>query len=219
MARDRDDGRHEGEDRDVTRHVARYRVDRLRERDAAPGSSEPTPGAVDEQAEVAGAPVVRGRMQHRAQWVDRVVADAVARGEFDDLPLSGKPIPGIDRPHDPDWWLKALVEREHLTGLAPEALRLRTEAAALEERLDEERHEARVREVVEELNARIVAARRQLLGGPPVVTPLRDVDQEVRRWRERREERSRRAADEGASATTARPATAPRRVRWRRRRG
>jgi hypothetical protein len=30
-----------------------------------------------------------------------------------------------------------------------------------------------------------VAARRQLMGGPPVVTPLRDVDSEVRAWAER----------------------------------
>ena len=48
------------------------------------------------------------------------------------------------------------------------------------------RSEARVREAVTELNARIVEARRQLLGGPPVVTPLRDVEAEVAAWRARR---------------------------------
>ncbi|WP_019136856.1 DUF1992 domain-containing protein, partial [Cellulomonas massiliensis] len=182
--------RDRGHEDDVARHAAQYRVDRLRERDEAHDG-----GAADADPAASGPPVVRGRMQHRAEWVDRVVADAVARGEFDDLPLAGKPIPGIDRPHDPDWWLKALVEREHLTGLAPEALRLRTESAELDARLDEERYEARVRQVVEELNARIVEARRQLLGGPPVVTPLRDVEREVERWRARREERRRPAAE------------------------
>jgi len=43
-----------------------------------------------------------------------------------------------------------------------------------------------VRAAVEEFNARIVSARRQLMGGPPVVTPLRDVDREVREWHARR---------------------------------
>ena len=40
-----------------------------------------------------------------------------------------------------------------------------------------------MREVLVEFNARIVAARRQLMGGPPVVTPLRDVEREVSAWR------------------------------------
>ncbi|MGW2092469.1 hypothetical protein [Promicromonospora sukumoe] len=46
--------------------------------------------------------------------------------------------------------------------------------------------EERVREIVTEFNARVVDARRQLQGGPPIVTPTRDVDEQVRRWQERR---------------------------------
>jgi len=56
----------------------------------------------------------------------------------------------------------------------------------MDETLDRESDEAGVRRVVEDFNARVVDARRQLTGGPPVVTPTRDVDAEVRRWRERR---------------------------------
>jgi len=211
MADEQDHGR------DVARDVAQYRVDRLRERDARE-AGEDAPGPGEDAPADDAAPVVRGRMQHRAQWVDRVVADAVARGDFDDLPLAGKPIPGIDRPHDPDWWLKSLVEREHLTGLAPEAIQLRTDAAALEQRLDAERYEPRVRQLVEELNARIVEARRQLLGGPPVVTPLRDVDEEVARWRARREERARaaaRRADDESPGSGDDAGQRPRRRWWR----
>jgi len=126
-------------------------------------------------------------MQFRAAWVDRVVDQAIARGEFDNLPLAGKPIPGIGAGHDPDWWLKALIEREQISGVLPEAIQLRKDDATLDERLDGLREEARVREVLEEFNARIVAARRQLMGGPPVVTPLRDVEREVSAWRARRE--------------------------------
>ena len=57
------------------------------------------------------------------------------------------------------------------------------------------RREDDVREAVEDFNRRVIEARRQLLGGPPVVTPTRDVDAEVRAWRERR-----RGADGGCRA-------------------
>ena len=125
-----------------------------------------------------------GRMQYRAAWVDRVVDQAIARGEFDNLPLAGKPIPGIGARHDPDWWLKALIEREQISGVLPEAIQLRKDDAALGSGWPAARR-VRVREVLAEFNARIVAARRQLMGGPPVVTPLRDVEREVAAWRAR----------------------------------
>jgi hypothetical protein len=127
----------------------------------------------------------RHQVELRARWVDHLVDEAIERGEFDDLPLAGKPIPGLGTHHDPDWWIKQLVEREQITGVLPEAVQLRKDDAALDDRLDREFSEARVREVLEEFNRRVVEARRQLLGGPPVVTPLRDVDAEVARWRQR----------------------------------
>src|SRR5918998_1691972 len=55
--------------------------------------------------------------------------------------------------------------------------------------------EQRVREMVEEFNARVIDARRQLMGGPPVVTPTRDVDREVGSWHQRRSARNPRPAD------------------------
>ncbi|WP_028047190.1 DUF1992 domain-containing protein [Cellulomonas sp. URHE0023] len=165
--------------RDVSLDVARYVADRDAERDRAEGDGEERP---------AGPAPMAGRMQFRAAWVDRVVDQAIARGEFDNLPLAGKPIPGIGARHDPDWWLKALIEREQISGVLPEAIQLRKDDAVLDERLDGLRDEARVREVLDEFNARIVAARRQLMGGPPVVTPLRDVEREVSAWRARRAE-------------------------------
>jgi hypothetical protein len=70
-----------------------------------------------------------------------------------------------------------------------------------------------VRRVVEDFNRRVIEARRQLTGGPPVVTPTRDVDHEIQAWRERRaarRERARLAAAEHA-------AEPPRRRWWRRR--
>jgi hypothetical protein len=137
-----------------------------------------------------------------ARRADYLVRDAMARGEFDNLKYAGKPIPGLGGMHDPDWWIKGLIQREHLTGLGPKALLLRVEDGQLDERLDALFTEKEVRDAVEDFNARVVDARRQLEGGPPVVTKTRDVDGEVQRWRERREERTaaaRRAEEEAAA--------------------
>lgn len=167
---------------DPARRAAQYQVDREVAADA-PDDTDDADGAAG-----ASAAQPRRRMDDRALWVDTVVDQAIRRGEFDDLPLEGKPIPGLRGTHDPDWWLKNLVEREQITGVLP-AAQLRRDDAELDETLDREHEEKRVREVVGEFNARVVDARRQLMGGPPVVTPTRDVEREVQRWRERRRAR------------------------------
>lgn len=130
------------------------------------------------------------RLEYQAHWVDLQVQRAVERGEFDDLPGAGKPIDDLGSTHDPDWWLKRFIERERITGVLPPALSLRVENARLDDVLDAERSERRVRELLEDFNARVVEARRQLLGGPPVITPTRDVDAEVEAWRRRRRSRA-----------------------------
>ena len=101
---------------------------------------------------------------------------------------------GLGDHHDPDWWVRRKIQNEKLTGLGPPALMLRVESAELADRLDELTQEGDVREAVEDFNRRVIEARRQLLGGPPVVTPTRDTDAEVRAWRERRAERMAQAA-------------------------
>jgi hypothetical protein len=128
------------------------------------------------------------RIRQKTLWVDTQIREAMARGEFDNLPGAGKPIKGLDRA-DPDWWLKGLAEREQLSGLLPPALALRNEDAGLDAQLDRESSEQVVRDLVKDFNRRIIDARRQLLGGPPVITPTRDVDHEIERWRERRADR------------------------------
>ena len=137
------------------------------------------------------------RLEHQARWVDLLVQRAIERGEFDDLPGAGKPIEDLGTTHDPDWWLKRLVERERISVLPP-ALSLRVEDARLEETLDAAPTERRVREILEDFNTRIIHARRQLQGGPPVITPLRDVDAEVDAWRDRRRARRARTAAQEA---------------------
>jgi hypothetical protein len=124
------------------------------------------------------------RMRDQARWVDLQVQKAIERGEFDDLPGTGKPLPPLD--DDPDWWLKKLIERERITGVLPEALQLRKDDAELDAALDRHSAENVVRDLLETFNKRVVNARRQLQGGPPVITPLRDVEAEVAGWRQRR---------------------------------
>ncbi|MET1035601.1 MAG: DUF1992 domain-containing protein [Arthrobacter sp.] len=117
---------------------------------------------------------------------NKVIDAAMARGDFDNLAYAGKPLPDLGGTDDPDWWVKGLIQRENLTGLGPPALLLRREDAELDGRMDRLHSERAVRAALEDFNARVVEARRQLLGGPPVVTPVRDIDAELRRWRERR---------------------------------
>jgi hypothetical protein len=152
------------------------------------------------------------RMEQQALWVDLQVRKAIDRGDFANLPGAGKPLQ-LPPQHDPDWWVKRLIEREKITGVAPPAIGLRQEDAELDDTLDREWAADGVRRVVEDFNRRVVEARRQLTGGPPVITRTRDPEDEVERWRERRAAakeaaRRRRAAEAAAAAAAeaARPA-------------
>jgi hypothetical protein len=159
------------------------------------------------------------RLEQKTLWVDLQVRRAMERGEFDDLPGAGKPIRGLGGTYDPDWWVKGLIEREKLTGLLPPALALRKEDAELDAVVDRETTEAGVRRVVEDFNHRVVEARRQLLGGPPVITPTRDVDAEVQAWQARLEERRREQARMLAEMSAQQSSSRRRWWPWRSRRG
>lgn len=138
--------------------------------------------------------------------VETAIQVAMRQGQFDDLPGAGKPIPGLGDHHDPDWWIRRKIEREKLTGLGPPALMLRVEDRELGAQLDALRRESDVRAVLEDFNRRVIEARRQLLGGPPVVTKPRDIDAEIEAWHERR-----------AAARAAEPSPPEPRRRWFRR--
>jgi hypothetical protein len=169
-------------------NVARYQIDRM----------TPAGGKPDDEPDTAGQPT----MEERAQYVEVAIQQAIRRGDFDNLPGSGKPLRNLQQAYDPNWWIRQKIERENITGLGPPALTLRTENAGLDERLDAAASETTVRDILEDFNKRVIEARRQLHGGPPVVTPTRDIDDEVTRWRDRRtaryraleEERERQAA-------------------------
>ncbi len=155
-------------------------------------------------------------MAQQHTWVDLQVRQAMERGDFDDLPGAGKPIKDLGDSHDPNWWLKKLVERENVAVLPP-SLALRKEDAELAATLDRLNVEGEVRRHVEDFNKRVVAARYRLPEGPPLVTMPRDVDEEVAGWRERR---TARLAEQRAKARKllAEEAARPRAKRrwWRR---
>jgi hypothetical protein len=178
---------------DARLHAARYRLD--------PALAE---GQDDKPA---SAPTA----EQRAQIVETAIQQAIRRGDFDNLPGEGKPLTNLNRVNDPDWWLRQKIESERITGLGPPALTLRTEDAGLDDRLDGVHSEAEVRSILADFNKRVIEARRQLLGGPPVITPTRDVDAEIERWMDRRTAREEIQAEE--EAETPRPAPT-----WRERR-
>ncbi|AND17347.1 DUF1992 domain-containing protein [Rathayibacter tritici] len=173
---------------DAKERAARYRVS----------------GAVGEEPEQ---PVLPEDPSERAVFVETAIQLAIRRGDVDDLPGSGKPLPDLGAAHDPDWWIRRKIERENLTGIGPAAFLLRSEDRTLHERLDRLHREDEVRAELADFNTRVIEARRQLLGGPPVVTPLRDVDAEVTAWSERRAART-------AAALARAEAEPERRRRW-----
>ncbi|MFJ5861144.1 DUF1992 domain-containing protein [Pseudarthrobacter sp. NPDC092439] len=121
-----------------------------------------------------------------AARADYLIRDAMAQGKFDNLKYAGKPIPGLGESYDPDWWVKGLLERENISGMGPAAILLRKEDSGLDAALDAQYTEQQARDLLEDFNRRVIDARRQLQGGPPVVTRTRDVEAELDRWRERR---------------------------------
>ncbi|KUP97868.1 DnaJ family domain-containing protein [Thermobifida cellulosilytica] len=121
-------------------------------------------------------------------WVDRQIREAIERGEFDDLPGLGKPIPDIDRPYDEMWWVRRKLQREGVSALPP-ALALRKEAERAMAEAMRADSEDEVRRIVADLNDQIRALMRRPLPGPPLTLLPYDVDEAVRRWREERRPR------------------------------
>jgi hypothetical protein len=180
-----------------------------------------TPDRSPERDERTGRAAAAQRMARQHEYVDLHIKQAMERGEFDNLPGAGKPIKNLGTQHDPNWWVKQLIEREKITGVLPPALQLRKDDAELDAKLDRHTAESEVRRELEEFNARVMKARYTPVDGPPLVTMPRDVEAEVDAWRTRRRDR-RRAAEasrQAATTTSPEPATKPgRRRRWLRRR-
>ncbi|MGP4016195.1 J-domain-containing protein [Saccharopolyspora sp. 5N708] len=136
-------------------------------------------------------------------WVDKQIRTAQERGDFDDLPGAGKPLPGAGAPVEEQWWIKGYVRREGLSGeaLLPTPLQLRKEIERLPETVRELTTEQAVREVAAELNRRIVEYLRTPTGPQVAVGPV-NVDDVVARWRAERPNPPRQPAPRSEEAST-----------------
>jgi hypothetical protein len=118
-------------------------------------------------------------------WVEERIRESMDRGEFDDLPGAGKPLPNIDQPHDEMWWLKEKLRREKVSILPP-ALAVRRELEDALERIAKADTESAVRQIIAAINERIAQVNSQTTSGLPTsVMPL-NVDRVIQDWRNRR---------------------------------
>ncbi|MDQ3707949.1 MAG: DUF1992 domain-containing protein [Actinomycetota bacterium] len=118
-------------------------------------------------------------------FVDRQIREAQERGEFDNLPGAGKPLPGLHRPYDELWWVRKKLKEENLSYVPP-TLQVRKELQDAREQIARASSEREVRDITAVINKRIREANRTALQGPASsVMPL-DEEQTVHQWRQRR---------------------------------
>ncbi|MGW0520061.1 DnaJ family domain-containing protein [Crossiella sp. NPDC003009] len=98
-------------------------------------------------------------------WVERQIRQAMERGEFDNLPGAGKPLPDANQPYQELWWINRKLAAEKLTNLPP-SLILRKDAATAYEAALAAPTEDRARAIIEAINTRIAAAIRNPPPGP-----------------------------------------------------
>jgi hypothetical protein len=119
-------------------------------------------------------------------WIDRQIREAQQRGEFDNLPGAGKPIDGLDRPHDEMWWVRKLLKKENLS-FTPPTIALRKSVEDFLDRVGEQESEAAVRLLASTLNAKIADANSKATSGPPSNLMPLDVERVVATWRNLRQ--------------------------------
>jgi Domain of unknown function (DUF1992) len=115
-------------------------------------------------------------------WIDRQVREATERGEFKDLPGTGKPIPDLDKPHDEMWWVKRKLRDEGLSYLPP-SLALRKEVSEARTAALGASSEAEARRIIEDINETIREAHRTGIRGPSLMLVPFDVDRILEEWR------------------------------------
>ncbi len=127
-------------------------------------------------------------------WIERKIRESMERGEFDNLPGKGEPIPDLNRPYDELWWLRKKLRDEDLS-IEPPTLALRRDYQDALARINTARSEHEVRRLVAAINEKIVYVNSHTTFGPPSdLVPL-DVERVVGEWRAREA-----ATDEGGSA-------------------
>lgn len=135
---------------------------------------------------------------------------AIARGEFDDLALAGKPL-HLPARHDPDWWIRQRIDEDDVDrdALLPVVVLLRREHDRRDETLAVLPTEQEVREYAEDYTRRV---RDDRLRNPlaRMLAPEMEPDEAVARWRSLRggtDEGGASGADQHAAESTGRSAS------------
>lgn len=115
-------------------------------------------------------------------WIDRQIREAHDRGEFDELPGKGRPIPDLDKPYDENWWVRGKLRSEGLSYVPP-SLALKKEAEDAHEAALAAGSEARARKIIKDVNAKIRTANRTHIAGPSVMLMPYDVERVASDWR------------------------------------
>jgi Domain of unknown function (DUF1992) len=117
-------------------------------------------------------------------WFEEQIRRAREDGAFDNLEGAGKPLADLEGGHDPDWWVKKLVQREKVSVL-PAPLQLLRKVEAEVTKVWALRSETDVRARALALNAEIARTNARAAEGPPTRLGLLDVDVIVGEWRAR----------------------------------
>jgi hypothetical protein len=146
-------------------------------------------------------------------WTEKQIEEGRRAGLFDGLDGEGKPIDGLDGPHDEEWWIKAKLRREEIDYLPP-TIAIRGERDAAVAAALDARDEAEARRLIEAVNERIRYVNSHTVSGPPSTVWVVDVESILER---RRLERPRESTDDEPpdAVVPAEPAATGRRRRFR----
>ena len=149
-------------------------------------------------------------------WTEKQIEEGRRAGLFDGLEGAGRPIEGLDGPHDEEWWVKAKLRREHIDYLPPTIAIRRERDAAVAAALDAA-DEREVRRILEQINERIRYVNSHTVSGPPSTVWVVDEESFLERWRAARPEVGP-ERDAGSADDDTIESIGPARRRFRRRR-
>ncbi len=142
---------------------------------------------------VAGSPcaTIKGMTERKPpeipweSWVERKIREGIERGDFDNLPGQGKPIPDLALPYDELWWIRKKLRDEQISHLPP-ALSVRKELDEAMGRIAAAGTEEEVRRHVAAINERILYVNSHTISGPASnLVPL-DAERVLEAWRSAR---------------------------------
>ncbi|WP_369140308.1 J-domain-containing protein [Modestobacter versicolor] len=121
-------------------------------------------------------------------WVEQQIRRAADEGAFEDLSLSGKPLPRRDRDKTSYEWALEWARREEadVAAMLPTGLALRKEREELPGRVAAQTSEDAVRALVEAHNDRVDQYYRRPVDGVWVPVGMADVEEVVAGWRRSR---------------------------------